>query len=524
MAVPALSTAEIAGSLTALMRNFDRDGVTSRRLINELLSASPELFRDAAVQVLKTADDSRAVQCLIGVLVAHGLLLPVLCHPALSREQVLVVARIAQRVDGTAESAIAKGLADSVISNDPGVRPKDAGRLLEVLSEISDGSRILPSLMRLLRHPDPHLRSKAVKMIGCGTRNAKWVQGRLAETDPRVRANAIESLWGVDTPEARQLLQSSVHDGDNRVAGNALVALHRIGDSGVIADFFRLAAHDSQRFRVTAAWAMGEAADPRFSETLARMLRDGHPPVRTRALASLGRIKVFLAKTRQTNPWHMAGMFQDNPQRNLRRLQLAIADEDGGEYPTALGTHFQVGEDGQPVISYRAGEWQAPRRMSVVFVFPRSGGARGGAVGARRAELPDLETQVRLLGSGVLHTARGVRGRGPSRRGPFPHGIQPGRHPGDVRTGPRRRTVRGLLECPDAGHFVRVRGRVRPAPGDPLQPLGNGRASAGGTDARGRHRNQGSDAGGLHRAQSGVGGFLPPGGRGLPHDWLSRRS
>jgi len=385
------------------MRNFDRDGVTSRRLIDELLQAAPEVFRDAAVQVLRNADDSRAVQCLIGVLVAHGLLLAVLCHPALAREQVLVVARIAQRVDGTAESTIAKGLADSVISRDPDVRPKDAGRLLEVLSEISDGSRILPSLMRLLRHPDPHLRSKAVKMIGSGTRNAKWVQGRLVEADPRVRANAIESLWGVDSPEARELLQTSVHDGDNRVAGNALVALHRIGDSGVIADFFRMAAHESQRFRVTAAWAMGEAADPRFSEALARMLRDTHPPVRTRALGGLGRIKAFLAKTRQTRPWHMAGMVLDNPRRNLRRLRLAIAAEDGGEYPAALGTHFLVSEDGQPVISYRTGDWQAPRPMSVVFVFPSGGdpSAEGWVRGAlscrnwkRRSDFWGLESYI----------------------------------------------------------------------------------------------------------------------------------
>jgi hypothetical protein len=355
------------------MRNFDRDGVASRRLMGELLEAAPDAFRDASVQVLKAAEDSRSVQCLIGVLVAHGLLLAVLCHPALPREQVLVTARIAQRVDATAESAIAKSLADGVMSDDPGVRPKDAARLLEVLSEISDGSRILPSLMRLLRHPDPHLRSKAVKMIGSGTRNAKWVQGRLAETDPRVRANAIESLWGVDTPEARELLQASVHDGDNRVAGNALVALHRIGDSGVIPEFFRMAAHDSQRFRVTAAWAMGEAADPRFSETLARLLRDGHPPVRTRALGGLGRIKTFLAKTRQTSPWHMAGIVQDNAQRNLRRVRLVVAGEDAVEYPTALGTQFLVTEDGQPVISYRTNDWQAPRPMSVVFAFPRGG-------------------------------------------------------------------------------------------------------------------------------------------------------
>ncbi len=385
------------------MRNFDRDGVTSRRLIDELLQAAPEVFRDASVEVLKTAADSRAVQCLIGVLVSHGLLLTVLCHPALAREQVLVVARIAQRVDSTAESTIAKSLADGVMSNDPGVRPKDAARLLEVLSEISDGSRILPSLLRLLRHPDPHLRSKAVKMIGCGSRSAKWVQGRLAETDPRVRANAIESLWGVDSPEARELLQASVHDGDNRVAGNALVALHRIGDSGVIPDFFRMAAHDSQRFRVTAAWAMGESGDPRFSEALARLLRDGHPPVRTRALAGLGRIKAFLAKTRQTSPWHMAGMVRDNPQRNLRRLRLVMAAEDGGEYPAALGTQFLVSEDGQPVISYRTNEWQAPRAMSVVFVLPRGsdpstepwvGGALSCRTWKRRSDFWGLQSYI----------------------------------------------------------------------------------------------------------------------------------
>ncbi len=353
------------------MRDFDRDGVTSRRLIDELLQVGSDAFREAAVQVLNGAGDTRAAQCLIGVLAENGLLLPVLCHPALGHDQVMVVARIAQRVDSTVEAAIAKGLADSVISNDPGVRPKDAGRLLEVLSEISDGNRILPSLLRLLRHPDPHLRSKAVKMIGNGTRSAKWVQGRLAETDPRVRANAIESLWGLDSPEARELLQASVHDGDNRAAGNALVALHRIGDSGVIPDFFRMAAHESQRFRVTAAWAMGEAADPRFSEVLARLLRDAHPPVRTRALAALGRIKAFHAKTRQAAGWHMAGMLLDNPKRNLRRLRLVVATEDGGEYPAVLGTQFLITEGGQAVNAYRSNDWLPQRPMSVVFVFPR---------------------------------------------------------------------------------------------------------------------------------------------------------
>ena len=59
------------------MRGFDRDAA-SRRLIGELLAAGPDAFCDAAAEVLKTPDDSRAFQHVIAVLVSNGLLLPLL--------------------------------------------------------------------------------------------------------------------------------------------------------------------------------------------------------------------------------------------------------------------------------------------------------------------------------------------------------------------------------------------------------------------------------------------------------------
>src|SRR5205085_1468063 len=103
-------------------------------------------------------------------------------------------------------------------------------RLMEILAAISDGARIFPSLVRLLRHPNPHIRSKAVLMIGRGNRSPKWVRQRLADTDSRIRANAAEALWGVNNDEAREILQSLVHDSNNRVAGNAILGLYRLGD------------------------------------------------------------------------------------------------------------------------------------------------------------------------------------------------------------------------------------------------------------------------------------------------------
>src|SRR5581483_2076277 len=134
-----------------------------------------------------------------------------------------------------------------------------------------------PSLVRLLRHPNPHIRSKAVLLIGRGNRSPKWIRQRLVDTDPRVRANAAEALWGVGTEEARDLLHSLVGDSNNRVAGNAVLGLYRLGDCAMITEILELAVHESAMFRATAAWVMGETGDPRFTEALAALLRDPQP-------------------------------------------------------------------------------------------------------------------------------------------------------------------------------------------------------------------------------------------------------
>jgi hypothetical protein len=364
-------TTNTAASLRSLIRDFERGEVTRRRLIHELLEGDPEGFCQAAIEYLKTPDESRASQYLVSLLVAQGLLLPVLCDPSLSDSQLLSAARAAQRVDPMADVSIARSLADGLMSDGRQMGPREATRLLELLDATSDGARILPSLLRMLRHPNAHLRSKAVKMIGRGSQSAKWVRGRLAEADPRVRANAIESLWGVDTPEARELLLASIHDGDNRVVGNALVALHQIGECRVIPELFRMAVAESARFRASAAWAMGKSGDPRFGESLGRLMSDSSSIVRARALSSLGSIKAIISNSRVAPPWRVSGMAHDNPQRKLRRLHLAVAAEDTYEFPALMGTNFQVLEDGQPVVSYRFTPRPAPEAMSLSFVVPR---------------------------------------------------------------------------------------------------------------------------------------------------------
>ena len=54
---------------------------------------------------------------------------------------------------------------------------------------------------------------------------------RLRSSEPRVRANIVETLWSDDREGARALLEVAIRDDDNRVAGNACLAFYNAGDT-----------------------------------------------------------------------------------------------------------------------------------------------------------------------------------------------------------------------------------------------------------------------------------------------------
>lgn len=361
--------------LEALVRNFERDIAENRKLIREQFENDPAAFYHNSIALLGRGDESRGFQHLVLFLVSNGLLLRALCDPNLSKEEAMALGRAATRANPLADVELARGLANSAVPEGGPVAPEAAPRLIEILAEISDGSRILPSLMRLMRHPNPYVRSKAVLMIGRGSHSVKWVRGRLAESDPRIRANAIEALWGSQSPEAQVLLRFALADGNNRVVGNALLGLYLAGDCAVIPDIVKMASSEQPLFRSTAAWVMGETGDPRFTEVLVRMLVEQNPVVRKRAFAAVGRIKAAAALTGQGARWRAAGIVAAQPgdlQRTHRKVHLAVAMENGLDEPKVLPTQVILSENGQNVLNYKVIEKPPADSMSVIFVFPRA--------------------------------------------------------------------------------------------------------------------------------------------------------
>lgn len=362
---------ESRDSLRAIVRVFDRDSVGNSRLIRDLAEKDRQAFYTDAVAILADPDDSRGSQFLMATLAENDLLMPAICSLTLTREQSVALARAAARGGQMVDVAMARYLVENTQSIGNGACPPELQRLIDVLSEVSDGNRILPSLMALTRLPNPYLQSKAVLMIGRINRNVKWIQSRLAEPDSRIRANAVEALWGVDTEEARRLLRAAVRDADNRVAGNALIGLYRLGDSWTIPEIVAMGSHDSRRFRATAAWVMGETGDPRFVRVLARMIGEPNGVVRTPAFTALNQIRAATAQARQAGLWRVVAGVQPG-RRGSRELQVEVCFENRAEPIRLVPTNFVLSEDEEIVMNYSVEERVAPSALAIASLFPRS--------------------------------------------------------------------------------------------------------------------------------------------------------
>jgi hypothetical protein len=368
---PRLASEPPIPTLEWLVRNLGADTVHVKRLMRQLLEQDPEAFVRETPRVFAAQPETPGARHLVLLLSERGLLLKVLSAPGVSKERALQMARAAASVAPSTDITIARGLADMLEAPETSEVLHHITRLMDILAEISDVARIFPSMVRLLRHPNPHIRSKAVLMIGRQSRSAQWVRHRLSDSDPRIRANALESLWNVNTSEARELLEGLIHDPNNRVAGNALLGLYRLGDTRVIPEILDLAGRQSPLFRSTAAWVMGQTGDPRFAEALAVLLRESNAVVRKRAFSALGLFRATTARALQAPSCRLAARFLDAAPGC--RVAVSVAGLNGWPAPELLPTHFIVQEDARVVQSYRVAPRSVPETQFVVFLLPANG-------------------------------------------------------------------------------------------------------------------------------------------------------
>ena len=132
---------------------------------------------------------------------------------------------------------------------------------------------------------------KATLLVGRRIRNLDWLKQRLASTDARIRAAAVEGLWGNDTPSARLLLWQSGRDENSGVVAKALLGLHFLGDVSASLSVKAMACDARPSFRRSAVRVMRHIGESEFLEPLLAALADPDAEVRLGAKQALAAIR-----------------------------------------------------------------------------------------------------------------------------------------------------------------------------------------------------------------------------------------
>jgi hypothetical protein len=311
--------------LRTLATNFGSNSALAAKAIREMYLLDPIGFRPAVEEVLKGGADLPGASYLVAILVAETDWLRSVCDPNKhALEQSLDLVRRARKLDPCTEVKLAKMLTALKFTNPEDMR--FATRVLDVLGGSPDPSTALPALRQLSQCPNAHVRSKAALLIGRIVRNPQWADQSASEQDPRVSANAIESLWGMTTPAAREAFFRAARDKYHRVAVNGIVGLYMMGDPSSIPFLFHLSRSEKPLARASAAWAMGQLEDPRFLPALARMMEDPDPMTRKGAFKGTARVRQKMIQMRAGGALHV--QIQDCECRGEAHLVRFIVTKD----------------------------------------------------------------------------------------------------------------------------------------------------------------------------------------------------
>jgi hypothetical protein len=359
----------VDAAFTSAVSQFATNPAISGKALRELLNANPDKFFRNSIPLLKRLEEEPGTTYVQVLLLSHGLLLSdLLSDETFSSEELTAIARKLSKVD---PQFVLKSL-QSVLPDSHETAAADPSsvslrlRLMDVLQSVPESQSILPVMRRFLRDPDPKVRSKAALLVGKTNQSARWVEDCLGAVDSRVRANAVESLWNVDSQGVRTLLWNVLTDPDNRSVGNALFGLYRLGDVDVLEQILLMAQDPRDLFRSTAAWVMGRTGDSRFHPTLVNMIRDT-APVRTTAFRALRLLKQSKTHLEQL-PALTVGGWRNEASQDQDEIIVTV-----GQTKHVAGlrpTEFILHREEALVVHYEVKEVTLTGALSVAFLVP----------------------------------------------------------------------------------------------------------------------------------------------------------
>ena len=346
------------------------DRPTGQRTLRSLMSENREGFIEAAL-ALESRPDAPGYEDLMKLLAQSDELVSQLCNPdAFTREASIELARQIVPFESQLDTKLVRLLPVREAANSATIE-----RILDLLEAVSTSPKIVNPLAYLMRDPNPRLRSKATLLIGRRVQNTRLAEGCLKhQGDSRVRASAVESLWGVSSAAVGEVFRSAAKDLNNRVKGNALLGLYRLGDQGSIASILAMAADPKPLFRATAAWTMGQTADPRFLPTLEKLARDLYASVRKNAAKA---IALMPERGKTQDRLELSALRREEVQDGRCRQFIQAIGPEGEPMRGLAPGQFILWQDQKLVTNYQAIERDITEPLRVGFVLCQDGGISG---------------------------------------------------------------------------------------------------------------------------------------------------
>lgn len=267
-----LPAAEPKVSLERLAENFATRPMPTRAAMAEMFITRREEFIAEAIALIRAGKSGQGHRFILTHLTETGAFLEILVDRKLmAHDEAIELMRVSMRLEPQFDVRLMRWLVDSTHKDFVTKLGPQSEALLDILTQSLPGNRMLPAAIQLLRSSGAHVRPRAALVVA--QRNQR-VDLALADLDSRVRANTIEALWGQRSPSARRTLISALEDSSNRVVGNAILGLFKIGDLSIVPRLLEMARHPSPLFRATAAWVIGKTEDPAFLPRLEELSKD----------------------------------------------------------------------------------------------------------------------------------------------------------------------------------------------------------------------------------------------------------
>lgn len=182
----------------------------------------------------------------------------------------------------------------------------DTYKAVERYNRVSKGANVEEWHKRLF-DPNPNTRLEAVDSLAKESSEecVKPLLDATADSDPRVRAKAIDALGEIGSPKATQVLSQYLvlSQTDRASKQRVLVALGRIGDPAAVDPLIAyLQKTDDPELRCGALYALGEIGDPRALEPVQSLTSSTDPNVKRLASEALVKIKAKVAALPNAQP------------------------------------------------------------------------------------------------------------------------------------------------------------------------------------------------------------------------------